>query len=341
LQNGLNIGQPYSVANYPASLNPATGGIRNITGKVNSDGTVTIYGVTATISTNGDVGADPNKLVAVTDALANLDPTVAAKETFTTLKSAAAGEVLRGVALAPTAGAKPMANTPLVLSAASPSIIGLAPGSLASASGQNLVSGPTTDIIGPLPTVWNGTSVAITDVNGKNWAAPLVSVSPWQVNFQVPSGVAPGNAQVTINSAAGSQTAVAVPILTVAPAIFTLNGSGLAAAYATRVSGSAQTTEPAYALNAYGSYSAAPISLGTAGDQTYLVLYGTGFDSGTVTASVNGVNTTVISAGPTGIYTGVDQAVLQLPGSLAGAGNVDVQVFVNGARANPVQVTIQ
>jgi uncharacterized protein (TIGR03437 family) len=344
LQNGLNLGQPYSVPNYPTSLNPSTDGIRNITGKVNGDGTVTIYGVTSTVSANGDQGADPNKLVAITDVLANTDPTVGAKETFTTLKSAAAGEVLRGVALAPTAGSKPMANVPLVLSAASPSVIGLAPGSLASASGQNLASGPTTDIMGPLPTAWDGASVTITDANGKNWAAPLVSVSPWQVNFQVPTGAATGNAQVQVTNAAGSQTALAVPIMAASPSLFALNGSGLAAAYAIRVSGGSQTTELAYGLNVFGSYSATPISLGASGDQTYLVLYGTGFGGATgsaVTATVNGVATPVVFAGPTGIYTGVDQVTLQLPASLAGAGNANVQVLVNGVRANPVQVTIQ
>ena len=69
LQDGLNIGVPYSVPNYPTSLNPATDGCRNITGKLNRDGTVTIYAVTSTISANGDQGADPNKLMKVTDIL--------------------------------------------------------------------------------------------------------------------------------------------------------------------------------------------------------------------------------------------------------------------------------
>ena len=69
LQDGLHIGVPYSVANYPASLNPATGGCRNLTGRVNGDGTVNLYAITSTISTNGDQGADPNKLVTVTDRL--------------------------------------------------------------------------------------------------------------------------------------------------------------------------------------------------------------------------------------------------------------------------------
>ena len=58
LQNGLNLGQPYTITNYPTShLNPATDGLRNITGKVNGDGTVTIWAITGTISsTNGDSG---------------------------------------------------------------------------------------------------------------------------------------------------------------------------------------------------------------------------------------------------------------------------------------------
>jgi len=60
LQDGLDIGVPYSVANYPTSLNPATGGCRNLTGRANGDGTVDLYAITSTISTNGDQGADPN-----------------------------------------------------------------------------------------------------------------------------------------------------------------------------------------------------------------------------------------------------------------------------------------
>lgn len=69
LQNGLDIGVPYSVANYPAALNPATGGCRNLTGKVHGNGTVELFAVTSTISPSGDQGADPNKLVKVTDLL--------------------------------------------------------------------------------------------------------------------------------------------------------------------------------------------------------------------------------------------------------------------------------
>lgn len=103
LNSGLNIGVPYSVPKYPASLDPATGGCRNMTGKVNGDGTVDIYAVTSTISANGDTGADPNKLVKVSDQLtANTLPAGPNLGVFTTLRSAQAAEVFRGVAFAPT-----------------------------------------------------------------------------------------------------------------------------------------------------------------------------------------------------------------------------------------------
>jgi len=104
LQNGLNIGVPYSVERYPAALDPATGGCRNITGQNNDDGTVTIYAVTSTVSSNGDTGADPNKLVKVTDRVSDttLPPANSWLGRFETVRSARAGEVFRGIALAPT-----------------------------------------------------------------------------------------------------------------------------------------------------------------------------------------------------------------------------------------------
>ena len=112
LQNGLNLGLPYSVSdNYPSSLNPATDGLRNITGRLNADGTATIWAITSTVSANGDQGADPNKLVAITDVVANTDPALAAQEQFIMLRSAGYGEVLRGVSFTPGTPVTPAAAT--------------------------------------------------------------------------------------------------------------------------------------------------------------------------------------------------------------------------------------
>jgi len=110
LTNGLKLGVPYTVMDYPTGNNPVTGepwspetdGLRNIIGHVNGDGTVTIYAVTSTVSGSGDQGADPNNLVAITDTLSYTTSNQAASETFTTLKSAGYGQVLRGVSFTPT-----------------------------------------------------------------------------------------------------------------------------------------------------------------------------------------------------------------------------------------------
>jgi hypothetical protein len=107
LQNGLQLGVPDIVPGYPTGNNPATGlpwapgtdGLRNITGRVNADGTATIWAVTSTVSGNGDQGADPNQILSITDRLDG--STLQASEAFTVFDRAAAGEVLRGVSFTP------------------------------------------------------------------------------------------------------------------------------------------------------------------------------------------------------------------------------------------------
>jgi len=107
LTSGLNLGVPYTVPGYPTGDNAATGlpwapaadGLRNITGRVNPNGTVTIWGITSTVSGGGDQGADPNKLVAITDQVSATS--APSGESFQTVQSAGSGQVLRGVSVTP------------------------------------------------------------------------------------------------------------------------------------------------------------------------------------------------------------------------------------------------
>ena len=116
LQSGLDIGKPYTVPGYPTGTNPATelpwspttDGLRNLTGRVNPDGTATIWAVTSTVSGGGDTGADPDKLVAITDPLSATTP--APWERFFTLRTAGFGEVLRGVSFTPGTGESPFSG---------------------------------------------------------------------------------------------------------------------------------------------------------------------------------------------------------------------------------------
>jgi hypothetical protein len=107
LAAGLDLGQPYTVRGYPAGDNaatglpwaPATDGLRNITGQLNRNGTVTIWAITSTVSGSGDQGADPNKLVQITDPLNATAPV--SGESFRTVRAAGFGGVLRGVSFTP------------------------------------------------------------------------------------------------------------------------------------------------------------------------------------------------------------------------------------------------
>ncbi len=106
LQSGLNLGYPSYTATstlngVSVSYQAVTDGLRNLTGEVNADGTVSLYAVTSTVSSNGDPGADPNELVAITDTLSDTTATQASSEKFSVIDGPTYGTVLRGVSFAP------------------------------------------------------------------------------------------------------------------------------------------------------------------------------------------------------------------------------------------------
>jgi hypothetical protein len=74
-------------------------GLRNLTGTVNDNGTVTLWATTSTSSASGDNGADPNKVVRIVDDVAAKTLTGSvAQESFTTIAGPTYGTVYRGVA---------------------------------------------------------------------------------------------------------------------------------------------------------------------------------------------------------------------------------------------------
>ena len=102
---GTLIGSEYTVDGTGSlagdSLSTYTDGLRNLTGQVNADGTVTLYAVTSTVgSLLGDEGADPDQVVSITDVLADTSLSQASNENYTILDTAALGQVYRGVAIA-------------------------------------------------------------------------------------------------------------------------------------------------------------------------------------------------------------------------------------------------
>lgn len=76
-----------------------TVGLRNLTGHVHGNGLVTLWATTSTSSASGDQGADPNKVVKITDVLAATTLTGrVTRKSFKTVAGPTYGAVYRGVA---------------------------------------------------------------------------------------------------------------------------------------------------------------------------------------------------------------------------------------------------
>jgi uncharacterized protein (TIGR03437 family) len=221
----------------------------------------------------------------------------------------------------------------------------LAPNEFASALGAGLAT-VTQPAVVPYPTNVGGTTVTVTDSAGVPRLAALSYVSPTLVNYIVPGGVALGPATVTVAVGGVAASSGSVTIAAIGPGVFLFGGTNIVAAYVTRVKAdNSQTNENIYAVS-NGALVAAPIDLGPATDQVFLVLYATGLRghsaaSNSVTVTAGGVNTQVTYAGAQPHYPGLDQIDALLPRSLVGKGDVVIQVTVDGQPANPGHATIK
>ena len=197
-------------------------------------------------------------------------------------------------------------------------------------------------------------SVAVTDALGIERLAPLFFVSPAQVNYQVPSGTALGDATVLIKNVATGQGSIAVAqgivsVSGVAPGLFTANssGGGVPAAFMLRVKADGTQSYETVARYDEGlkRYVPVEIDLGAATDKLYLIGFGTGFRNrsslGAVTCTIGGTVADVLFAGSQDGYVGLDQANIVIPRSLAGRGNVDVVLRVDGVAANTVTINLK
>jgi uncharacterized protein (TIGR03437 family) len=248
-----------------------------------------------------------------------------------------------------TARTSPAAGPPVLaaVSAASGAPV-FAPESLASAYGANLAQRTILSSVTPLPTALDNVSLAVRDAAGNVLLAPLILVSPGQVNFETPGGTAIGTATLTLQGGPVGPLTANVAVQPVAPGLFSANASakGVAAALAIRVDNRTQTRSPVEVFHcpAAGACVATPIAL-TADSTVYVSLYGTGIrgSGGTPQASctVHGVAVPVLYAGAQTQYQGLDQVDISLPAALARLGESDVVLTVNGQAANTVTLNIQ
>lgn len=241
--------------------------------------------------------------------------------------------------------------TPAPVSAASYLGAAHATESIVAVFGANLAGGTEIANTVPLPTTLLGATVKVKDKSGVERSAPLFFVSPGQVNFQIPPGVAPGKAAITMTNTQGTtntSTSATIWVGAVAPGIFTANndGQGVPAALLLRVKADgSQIYEPVARLDEFGRFVPAPIDLGPETDQVFLILFGTGWrgrsDLSKVQVQVGGIAAPVLFAGPQGVFIGEDQINMSLPRSLAGKGEVALTMTVDGMIANAVKVNLR
>jgi uncharacterized protein (TIGR03437 family) len=233
-----------------------------------------------------------------------------------------------------------------VQSAAAPSSA-IAPNSIASIFGNSLAAGIAQAQSQPLPTTLGGVTVTVTDSVGFQRPAPLIYVSPGQINFVVPDGVASGAATFTVNTGSGTQT-INGTVQAVAPTLFSMNGNGTGVAAATAISTQAanpQMQSPIPVFRCAGSTCVSvPINLGV-DTPIYVTFYGTGIRSrsslSNVKVTINGTSVPVQYAGPTPGYAGLDQVNVGLILSLRGSGESNVVLTVDGQTSNTVTINIQ
>jgi uncharacterized protein (TIGR03437 family) len=240
-------------------------------------------------------------------------------------------------------------TTPASANAASFTGSSLAGESIVAAFGSGLATGTAAATTLPLPTTLAGTRVTLRDRTGTERAAPLFFVSPGQINFQIPPGTAAGTANLTITSGDGSIAAGTAQVVSVAPGMFSANsdGQGVASGVALRIKADgSQSFEPISQFDAgQNRFVAAPIDLGPDTDQVFLILFGTGVrmrgSLASVTASVGGENAEVLFASAQGDFVGLDQINLRVPRSLAGRGQVEIRLTVEGQTTNALSAAIR
>ena len=221
-----------------------------------------------------------------------------------------------------------------LVNAASYNANSLAPGSLATAFGANLSLGTAQASGTNYPTSLGGVSVMLA-----GQACPLWYVSAGQVNFAVPSNLAPGRYTLAIGSAASE-----VLITNVSPGIFTLKGDGTGVPLTT-VTGVTndgnQVPLPAYLCNS-GGCAATPIALPDALTDLYIVLYGTGIRNyRSISAMVGQLPADVVYVGAQSQFPGLDQVNLHLKGPLGFSGAQSLRLQVDGAYSNSVTLQFQ
>jgi uncharacterized protein (TIGR03437 family) len=211
----------------------------------------------------------------------------------------------------------------------------VAPGSLITIFGSSFAARTSSAAILPLPTALSGTTVSIGGV-----LAPLVYVSPGQINAQLPAGISPGQNNLQVNFGGVVSQGVSCPVSATAPGVFYWqNNLGII----TNQDQTLNTTQNAAlrgsSITIYGT---------GAGSVSPLPADGNPPDSRTLsktpntpTVSFGGVQQTASFSGLAPGFVGLWQINVTVPSNAPVGNAVQVLVSLSGATSAPVTMAIR
>jgi uncharacterized protein (TIGR03437 family) len=227
----------------------------------------------------------------------------------------------------------PVITVSSVVNAAS-SRPGLAPGSYASIYGSNLAASSAGTSGFPLPQTLGSVNVTL---NGA--PVPLLSVSPAQINFQVPFSIAPGKATLVVNSAGTPAPAMQVDIVAAAPGTFqTADGRALALNEDGSVNSPSRPDRSGSILVLFatgaGAFNSSLTTGGTSPSGTLIQI------APLPAVTIGGKAAEILYAGAApGQASGLFQINVRIP-TLSPSGDYPVVVVINGQTSQPVVVSI-
>jgi uncharacterized protein (TIGR03437 family) len=200
-----------------------------------------------------------------------------------------------------------------------------APGALVSVFGSQLAQSAQTAGSVPLPLSMASSTITVNGV-----VAPLLYVSPGQINFQIPYTTSAGNAAITINND-GQVTSQTISVSLVAPGIFNQNG-----ALVPNASAAAGQSISLYMTGA-GAVAPAVSTGGAPSSQAQPAALPRPLQ--TVAVTVAGVSAPIQFAGNAPGLVGVIQVNFQIPSGVP-VGLQPVIVSIGGVASAPVTLQI-
>ncbi len=243
-------------------------------------------------------------------------------------------------AAALVAGGPPRFTAPGVVNAASylagpnGEPAALTPGSLQSIFGSDLAGGTAAAQSLPLPLTLGNTTLRINGI-----AAPLLYISPGQINFQVPFELTGATAEMTIETPVGLSDAVTVAVRALHPGVFFNTATGVGAVLnADNTPLDQNPARPGEAIQIFVTGLGAVEPAGRTGAAAAAEPHSLTLSTPRVT--IGGIDAEVGFSGLAPFYAGLYQVNATVPAALA-PGQYPLRIEIEGVPSNEVLIPVE